>query len=217
MNFIRTNWLGLIVIFLFVWLMFKPSGCGPKAPWERNGNDTIRSETRVEYIPQPPVYIPQYIPVETSTSYPVVIPADRQASTDLAALTKQYNALLKDHLAVRNYKDSIQLKDSSGNRVGIVNLNDNVFENRLGPRNVDYTLNLPHTTTTITLREPPSRQMFIGGGLTGNTKAPVNGVNLGLMYKNKKDRLFGASAGFQEYNGQFVPQFQISTYWKIKL
>lgn len=217
-SFIRTNWLGILVALLFLWLMFKPSGCGPNI--SKGKIDTVRVETKTEYVPQPPVYVPTYVPVQSgSTSYPVYIPADKQASTNLEALTKQYNELVKEYLATRKYKDSVVLKDSLGTRVGVVNLNDEVSENKITSRSPDYKLNFPHTTTTITLKEPyvPNNQVYIGGGITGNTTTPATGIYAGLMFKNKKDRVFGGTVGFQNYNGVFREQFSINTYWKIRL
>lgn len=215
MTFIKTNWIALIAILLFIWIMFKPSGCGPNLPWEKK-YDTISKET--VYVPQPPVQIPVYVPMQSgSTSYPVVIPQQYQPSADITKLTEQYNELVKQFLATRTYKDSIQLKDSSGKRVGVVNLKDVVSENEIKSREPDYQLSFPQTT--ITIKEPyvPNNQVYIGGGITGSIASPLNGANVGLMFKNKKDRVFGATAGIQHYNGQFVPTFGLNTYWKIKL
>jgi hypothetical protein len=124
---------------------------------------------------------------------------------------------VKQYLAVKNYKDSFQLKDSSGKRVGVVNLDQTVSENSLKSTQPSYQLSFPHTTTTITLREPPKNQVFVGPYIGGNTIAPLNGVGAGLLFKNKKDRLFGLDAGVQHYNNTFAPQFNLRTYWKIKL
>lgn len=215
-TYLKTNWISILVLVLFLWVIFKPSGCGPVIGG-KSGNDTIRVETKTEQVPQPPVYIPMYIPQQTgATNYPVVIPQNYQPSGELASLTKQYNELVKEYLATRTYKDSIQLKDTAGNKVGVVNLNDVVSENQIKSREPSYQLNFPHTTTTITIREPykPKGQLYIGGGIQGNTTLPVNGINAGLLYKTKKDRIFNVTAGIQHY-GTIVPAFGINSYWKI--
>ncbi len=218
MTFIKTNWLSLLVIVLFIWVMFKPSGCGPSLPWEKGKNDTISVKSETVQVPQPIVIMPPYTPQQAgSTSYPIVIPSQYNPSQDIVKLTEQYNNLVKEFLASKNYKDSFQLKDSSGQRVGVVNLDQVVSENELKSTQPSYQLSFPHTTTTITLKDPPKNQLYIGAGITGNIATPVNGVTGGLVFKNKKDRLFGLSAGAQYYNGTFVPQFGLSTYWKISL
>lgn len=212
----KRNLFALLAILFFLWVMFKPSGCGPSLPWERGSRDTISVKTETVYVPQPPVYIPTYIPQQSgSTVYPINIPAQYNPSQDITRLTQQYNDLVKQFLATKTYKDSIQLKDSSGTRVGVVNLNDVISENEFKSRTPDYQLNLPHTYTTITLREPPKNQVFVGLGITGNQQAPLNGLYGGLTFKNKKDRLYGIKAGGQLYNNQIVPQFGIETFWKI--
>lgn len=215
-TYIKNNWISILLLLVFLWVMFKPSGCGPDLPWEKQPTrDTVTSTV---YVPQPPVYIDRYTPIQSgATSYPVIIPDSRQPATDITALTKQYNELIREFLASRTYRDSIQLKDTSGRRVGVVNLVDVVSENKIQSREPNYQLSFPHTTTTITIREPyqPRNQLFIGGGLTGNTVSPVNGVNIGLLYKTKRDRIFNVTAGGQAYDGRLVPQFGLSSYWKL--
>lgn len=214
MTFLKNNWLAALALFLFLWLMFKPAGCGPNIG---NGKDTVRVETHTEYIPQPPIQIPVYMPTQSSSQAPIIIPPSYQPSKDYETLIKQYNDLANKFLAVNTYKDSITLKDTSGMRVGVVNLQDVVSENQLKSRSPSYQLSFPHTTTTITLREPPKNQVFFGGGLSGSPTFPVNGVDLGLIIKNKKDRVYDFKAGMRSYNGStFQPNFQIGTYWKIK-
>lgn len=208
----KKNIVFLIILVLVLFILFRPSGCGNPLPWEKTRDTT----TKVIYEPQPPVYIPVYAPQQSgSTSYPVLIPPSYQPSQDLARLTEQYNQLVRDFLASKTYRDSIQLKDSSGNRVGVVNLEDVVSENEIKSRKPDYQLTLPHTYTTITVKDPPRTQLFYGAGVTGNTIAPVNGLYGSLALKNKKDRIFTLQAGGQIYNGKIVPQFGLSSYWKI--
>ena len=55
--------------------------------------------------------------------------------------------------------------------------------------------------------------MYIGGGLQGNQYNIINSINGGLLYKNKKDQIYGLSVGINT-NGQIV--YGISSYWKIK-
>lgn len=215
-NFIKTNFLSLLVLALFLFILFRPSGCG--------GNDDLKEKRDTviirEYYHQPVVNIPPYIPVESKpVSYPVVIPPSYNPSGDIAKLTEQYNNLLKEYLAVRSYQDSVVLKDTSGNRVGVVNLNDEISENKFKSRQPSYQLSFPSTTTTITIREPyvPRNQIYAGFGISGNQISLVDGAYVGLMFKNKKDRVFGASAGVLLVNGKIQPQFGLSTYWKIKL
>jgi hypothetical protein len=193
--------------------MFKPVGCGPNI---RAGKDTVRVETHTEYIPQPPVQIPVYIPTQSSSQAPIIIPPSYQPSANYEALLKQYNDLANKFLSVNTYKDSITLKDTSGTRVGVVNLQDVVSENQIKARNPSYQLSFPHTTTTITIKDPPNRQLFLGFGLSGMPLLPVNGADLGLVYKNKQDHLFEFKVGARALGPTIQPNFELGTYWKIK-
>ena len=56
--------------------------------------------------------------------------------------------------------------------------------------------------------------MYIGGGLQGNQYNIINSINGGILYKNKKDQIYGLSVGINT-NGQEV--YGVSSYWKIKL
>lgn len=194
MTFLKNNWLAVLAIALFLWLMFKPTGCGPNIG---GGKDTVRVETHTEYVPQPPVQIPVYIPTQSTSQAPIIIPPSYQPSKDYESLVKQYNELANKFLSVNTYKDTITLRDTTGASVGVVNLQDVVSENQIKARNPSYQLNFPHTTTTITLKEPPRRQIFLGPSLSIGQSNLLNGADLGLIYKNKKERLYNFSLGFR--------------------
>jgi hypothetical protein len=212
-DFVSRNFGWLIAFVAFIIFMFSDAGQGCRSRFNQKP-DTVRVETKTEYIPQPPVFIPQYVPVQSGTTQvPVVIPPNYQPSQDLAKLTEQYNQLVKEFLSVKTYKDSITLKDTAGQRVGVVNLEDVISENEFKSRAPSYQLTFPHTTTTITLREPPRTQLFLGGGLT----APVMGANIGAALKNKKESMFQLNAGAFSLNGEVRPYFGLSYYKLLKL
>lgn len=203
----------ILIIGLFLFIMFKDGGVGCNKPGKA---DTV-TITKTEYIQQPPVYIPQYIPVITETKVPTYIPPQYQPSSNQAELLKQYQGLVQEHFAENRYLDSIKLKDSSGKQVGIVNLNDVISQNKIKSREPSYQLSFPHTTTTTTITKeaPPKNMGFVGIGLTGNLAMPVNGAVGKFTWKDKKDRLYDFQAGGQLINGQVQPQFGIGTSWKI--
>ena len=101
-EWVTKNILQLIIIAGFV--IFGVVTCN-KGGWGGNTPkaDTVYT-TRVDYIPQPPVYIPQYIPIQSNSQAPIVIPPQYQPSQDLTTLLKQYNELVNKHLAQNTYK-----------------------------------------------------------------------------------------------------------------
>ena len=123
-------------------------------------------------------------------------------------LVLQYQELVKLHLAKNIQKDSVQI-DS----IGFVKVTDTVQNNIVQNRKWEYNLKYPIIKETII--QPPKKvnQLYIGGGLQGNQYNIINSINGGILYKNKKDQLYGLSVGINT-NGQVV--YGVSSYWKIK-
>lgn len=208
-EFLNKNFLGIIVIILAVLLYFQRcnnDAVGPQKP------DTVLIKT--EYIPQPPVIIPSYIPAPTSTRPTIIIPPSYNPSKDYESLLKQYKELVDKHLETKTYNDSIQLQDSTGAKVGVVNLKDVVSENEIKSREPSYQLSFPRTT--ITIREPykPRNQLYLGGGILGTETKLVSGAKIGAYWKNKKDQLYGISA---HKTNNYPLIYSIEGYWKIRL
>ena len=123
-------------------------------------------------------------------------------------LVLQYQELVKLHLAKNIQKDSVQI-DS----IGFVKVTDTVQNNIVQNRKWEYNIKYPIIKETVI--QPPKRvnQLYIGGGLQGNQYNIINSINGGILYKNKKDQLYGLSVGINT-NGQAV--YGVSSYWKIK-
>ena len=123
-------------------------------------------------------------------------------------LVLQYQELVKLHLAKNIQKDSVQI-DS----IGFVKVTDTVQNNVVQNRKWEYNIKYPIIKETII--EPPKKinQLYIGGGLQGNQYNIINSINGGILYKNKKDQIYGISVGVNT-NGQLV--YGLSSYWKIK-
>lgn len=129
--------------------------------------------------------------------------------TNYAKLLAQYNWLLDKFFTINIYSDSLKI-DS----VGYVFVKDTIHQNRLIGSSFVYSLNYPVKTNIITIREPyvPKRQLFIGGGIDGNKINFINAFNVGFLFKDKKDHLYGGKAGLN-YEG--VPFYGVHAYWKL--
>lgn len=212
MQFIKSNFIGLIAIILMIILFFTGTGKGCRGGDDTT--DTLHVKTETVYVPQPPVYIPQYIPVPSGSTAPVIIPPSYQPSGDYNQLLKQYNDLVNKHLTINTYQDSIQLKDSSGKRVGVVNIKDEIQENTIKSRTPNYQLTFPHTTTTITIRDS-YRQFYGGLGITGTPSEIVNGGKGEILYKTKQDKIIGIEGGAMKVGTQVTPYFGAKVYWPL--
>ena len=123
-------------------------------------------------------------------------------------LVLQYQELVKLHLSKNVQKDSVKI-DS----IGFVKVIDTVQNNIVQNRKWEYNIKYPIIKETVI--QPPKKvnQLYIGGGLQGNQYNMINSINGGILYKNKKDQLYGLSIGVNT-NGQVV--YGLSSYWKIK-
>jgi hypothetical protein len=123
-------------------------------------------------------------------------------------LLRQYMALGNKHFA----KNSFETKFPVG-EYGVAIVRDTVLENKLVASGLELDIIVPTKTITITKPAPPVKQFYIGTSITGNKEQFVNSVNIGALYIDKKDKIFGASIGFNDA-GRI--QYGISSYIKIK-
>lgn len=220
MDFIKKNFLSILVLIFIIILFFYRNPFGCIKPVEKE--IVYKTDTIKTYVQQPPVYIPQYIPTQTSSQPVINIPPQYIPSNDISTLVQQYKQVVDKFLALNSFKDSVLLKDSLGVKVGIVNINDEISENKILSRKVDYQLKFPITTieNTITIKEKekPVNKWFVLTGITGNSKQIVNGGNIGIGWLNKKDQFFYLKSGIQTIPNQSLStQFEIGTAFKIKL
>jgi len=214
MIWVKKNILSLIIIVLFILYGLKNcngffgNNVAPKS-------DTIYS-SHTEYVQQPPQIIPQYIPMPSSTQQaPIIIPNQYKPDTTLNGVLRQYMELLNKYLAKNNYVDSVVLKDTAGNRVGVVKLEDQISENKFTYRKPSYQLTFPVTTNTITITKGAKKrnEIYFGGVIEGSTQNILNSAGLGLLLKTKKDAVWGFNAKYQ-FNNQAI-NYELSRYFKI--
>ena len=108
------------------------------------------------------------------------------------------------------YRDTIML-DS----IGTITVLDTVFQNKLGKRTIfkDYKIPLVTKTVTIIKAQQPKRQLYIGGNLFGDRRT-LQSVTPGLLYKDRKDRVYQLNVGVN-FDGTMT--YGVGAYWKIKL
>jgi hypothetical protein len=136
------------------------------------------------------------------------LPAEYIADTNYPKLKAQYDALVIAYLAKTLYTDTVNI-----DTLGYVAVTDTVHKNEIHGRSYKYNYKIPTitVTNTITKQAPPKGALFIGGGVTGNK----NGLELlqgGLLYKSKRDKMFGLNIGING-NNQLV--YGVNSYWKI--
>lgn len=131
-------------------------------------------------------------------------------SDNYEVLLEQFEELKSELLSKNTYSDTLKL--DSGSYVAVV---DNIQKNLITDRVYNYKITYPNITKTITNPYIPKNQFYLGGEILGNKNNILNAAEVNLLFKNKKDRIFGAKVQ-KEFNSTPV-SYGISSYWKIKL
>lgn len=137
------------------------------------------------------------------------LPAEYIADTNYPKLKAQYEELVFTHLAKNFYADTVKL-----DTLGYVAVFDTVYKNNLQNRSYKYNYKIPTVTITniITKQAPAKGALFIGGGASASKEGELNLLKAGVLYKSKKDKLFGLHIGL---NGKGETVYGLDTYFKI--
>lgn len=130
--------------------------------------------------------------------------------TNYATLKQQYMALLQLYLNKVVYSDTIRVGS-----YGYISVIDTVKENKLASRKIKENYNIPEVkeTKTITRYLPPSRSVFVGGGINTSNSIGIRGIEAGILYKTKKESIFNIKAQV-DLDGK--PMYGFGYYTKIK-
>lgn len=170
----------------------------------------IETKTTVQEIHHDTVIVKQ--PIVTQTIVEKNIPTKYIPSKNDDTLKKQYGEILSEFSNKNIYVDTTKV-DS----IGWIRVEDTVQYNKILAKKISYDIKEKIVTTTITIHEPykPKNQFFIGGEVGGTTQGSINELELGLLFKNKKDRILGIAGGYDF--GQNSPLIKLKYYQKIKL
>lgn len=195
----------LIVALLIIILLQKCSGGNsehPTAPQITKDTVWVQKSSTITTKPQLIKSIPYAVPIDRwNTEY---LP-----DSNYVLLIKQYETLVRELLAKNVSSDSIKI-DS----IGHIYILDTISKNQIVSRTTHYNLKYPVITNTITLPAPNKRQLYIGMGIGGTEQDLINKINIGLLYKNKQDVMFGPNISLEQ-NGNL--SYGIQAFWKIKL
>lgn len=130
--------------------------------------------------------------------------------TNYATLKQQYMALLQLYLNKVVYSDTIRV----GN-YGYIAVLDSIQQNKLTSRRTRENYQIPEIkeTKTITRYLPPSRSVFVGGGINTSNSIGIRGIEAGILYKTKKESIFNIKAQV-DLDGK--PMYGFGYYTKIK-
>jgi len=193
----------LVIIILIIIILIKS---GDKTIV--NGPEVIKRDTITKYITVRDTIPGKIIYIKSKVDTSIWIKkADFKPDTTYSGLIKQYKSLGNSYFAVNTFSTKYKIGD-----YGFIIVNDTITENKLDSSSININLVIPEKTITVTETAPPKRQVYIGMILMGQQGSFLNSAHISGLLKDKKDRLYGASIGF---NGQ--PVYGFSTYLKIKV
>jgi hypothetical protein len=132
-----------------------------------------------------------------------------QPHEDYDSLKAQYLVLASLYTNKNLYQDSLQIPEIKG----LIIIKDTLQKNLILGRGFDISYSLPTVkeTLTITKTNPPKRMLF--GGLGTNVMVMHPQINLGLLYKDRKNRMYGGFAVLDPMNGNIT--YGVQAYWKL--
>lgn len=201
MKITKTTVLSAIIGVLFLIVLLQR--CDNKPDGDSGTSDTvvmIVHDTVHDTVQGKPIYIGG----ETDTLWqidPTWVPASKYED-----LLKQYMALGERFFRRNDYKTIFEIQ------YGKITVFDTLKQNELVGTNLISDIIVPEKIITITKDSPPRRQIYVGGGIIGDPKDLINGAFVGGLYKDRKDRIFGANAIYDD-----GLKYSLSSYWKINL
>lgn len=153
-------------------------------------HDTIKSKPIVIHEEPDTVWL-------TSVEY--------RPDTTYMNLFRQYKVLGRDYFTKKTYEKRYKI-----GAYGWATVRDTVVKNSLIGQDIEAEWIIPSTTKIVRIKEAPTRSLSLGPVVTAGPT--YIGGHLGVLYKDKKDRTLGVTAG---WHNQF--QVGVGYYWKIKL
>ena len=211
---------GLIVVILLMRACSGDSSTDPKDIVKVDGKDYELLEQKIDTVfiektIEVPKYVPKYITkVETVT---VEVPAD----VDSLKVVEDYYAkyIVKDTLNLTyDFGPEITI-DSLGTKpnpsLGFGYLTDTISQNRILSRKIEWNFQIPTIYNTKIVKELPKRQFYYGVGADFNKTDFIQSAKFGVLYKDKKDKIFGLNLGVLNTNNNVTPYIGGSLYWKL--
>ncbi len=165
------------------------------------------------------VHVPKYVPkyIDRVVEKIVEIPADIDSLQIIEAYYSKY--VVKDTLKL-TYEfapeitiDSIGTKPNPTLGFGIVT--DTITQNKILSRDIVWNFEVPTIYNTKVVKELPKRKFYYGIGAGFDNTNFINNAKFGLLYKDKKDKIWALDLGALNVNNTVQPYIGGSIYWKI--
>lgn len=122
-------------------------------------------------------------------------------------------SVVKDYLITRSYNDTISI-DVDNKKIGVVMINDNVSQNMLQSRSIDWTIDIP--VSMLTTNNMPVAKGFYHGVDIGFSRTDyLSSVSYSVMYLNG-GTAYKLGLGMQSSNEKLQGFISAGLYFKIK-
>lgn len=196
----------LVCLVLLAIILLQRCGNGPSPDKPRIDTVIVHDTLRIHDTTQgKPIYIKSIPEIHWVDS------GKYKPSPTCDTLLKQYIELGDLYFSRNIYKTPFKL-----GIYGDAVVTDTIVSNKIVGNSIIYNLKIPTTTTTITIHEPyiPKRQLYLGLGMTVNKTDFIKAVDLGFIYKNKKDQIFQVRIE-QPFIAAPI-SYSVGSYWKLK-
>jgi hypothetical protein len=192
------------IIMFLVLIILLQRGCTPKQTPCPDSEPQKEVVIDTQYLLKDTVIIKYVTQIKRDT---IPLPGDTVFLPDSCydSLKLQFESLAKNYVARNIYRDTLLL-DSFGHVI----VYDTIQYNRLKQHTYMLSYVIPTITKTVTL--PPKKQVYAGGGLSVNTALNDLSLQGGLLYKNKREQIYGL---YILTDGKRPAQIGVSSYWKI--
>lgn len=201
---IKDNLLSLIIVILLIIIVLERCNSNQSADVPKIIRDTMWVSNDTTIVSKPQVI--KTIPYEVSRE---TIIKEYLPDSNYAGLLKQYEDLVSQLLAKNIMQDSIRIDTN-----GYVKITDTVQKNLIVGRSTEVSMKYPIIKETIIQPPLKTRQVYLGGQVSASQGQLINGINGGLLLKNKKDQIYGVTVGV---NTDGNISYGLQSYWKIKL
>ena len=217
------RWRELLILLLFGIILFL-RGCGTDT-----GNKTIvdvdgeqyellESKTDTIYVEKEvkvTKYVPKYITKEIIKE--IEIPADVDS---LQIIEDYYSKFVTKDTLKLTYEFAPEIViDSMGTKpnptLGFGILTDTITQNKIVSRDIVWNFEVPTIYNTKVVKELPKRVFYYGVGAGFDKTNFINNAKFGILYKDKKDKMWGLDIGALNVNSTIQPYIGGSMYWKI--
>jgi len=201
---IKDNLLSLIIVILLIIIVLERCNSNQSVDVPKIIRDTMWVSNDTTIVSKPQVI--KTIPYEVSRE---TIIKEYLPDSNYAGLLKQYEDLVSQLLAKNIMQDSIRIDTN-----GYVKITDTVQKNLIVGRSTEVSMKYPIIKETVTIPQKKVTQLYLGGQVSASQGQLINGLNGGLLLKNKRDQIYGVTVGV---NTDGNISYGLQSYWKIKL